>query len=115
MGGGIIGSDPNPIITALPSIPKQSMDGWLRILKYDWLRFKDYVSFEGLKHRIEVFIRFYNHRGQEDFGRKGHQEMSGQSEAFGDKREKEKPICLGNSGLNMVLRPYLIFPLTIQK
>lgn len=37
------------------------IESWFRILKYDWLRFKDYVSFDQLKAFIEAFIRYYNH------------------------------------------------------
>jgi len=36
------------------------IESWFRILKYDWLRFKDYISFDELKHILEEFIRFYN-------------------------------------------------------
>jgi transposase InsO family protein len=36
------------------------IESWFRILKYDWLRFKDYISFDELRHILEGFIRFYN-------------------------------------------------------
>ena len=36
------------------------IESWFRILKYDWLRFKDYISFDQLKHMLEEFIGFYN-------------------------------------------------------
>lgn len=37
------------------------IESWFRILKYDWLRFKDYVSFEQLKEIITQFVHIYNH------------------------------------------------------
>lgn len=36
------------------------IESWFRILKYDWLRYKDYVSFEQIKHVIYEFINYYN-------------------------------------------------------
>jgi len=36
------------------------IESWFRILKYDCLRFKDYVSFDELESILEEFIRFYN-------------------------------------------------------
>lgn len=36
------------------------VESWFRILKYDWLRFKDYVSFDELESILGEFIRFYN-------------------------------------------------------
>lgn len=36
------------------------IETWFRILKYDWLRFKDYVSFDQLKAILAQFIFFYN-------------------------------------------------------
>jgi len=36
------------------------IESWFRILKYDWLRFKDYISFDELKGILEGFVRFYN-------------------------------------------------------
>ncbi len=36
------------------------IESWFRILKTDWLRFKDYVSFDELESLLEEFIRFYN-------------------------------------------------------
>ena len=36
------------------------IESWFRILKYDWLRYKDYVSFEQLKAIIGQFIIAYN-------------------------------------------------------
>lgn len=36
------------------------IESWFRVLKYDWLRFKDYISFDELRHILEEFIWFYN-------------------------------------------------------
>jgi len=36
------------------------IESWFRVLKYDWLRFKDYVSFDQLKAVLAEFILFYN-------------------------------------------------------
>lgn len=36
------------------------IESWFRILKYDWLRYKDYVSFDQTKRIISDFITFYN-------------------------------------------------------
>ena len=36
------------------------IESWFRILKYDWLRYKDYVSFEQIKAIIRQFVIVYN-------------------------------------------------------
>ncbi len=36
------------------------IESWFRVLKYDWLRFKDFVSFDQLKAILAEFILFYN-------------------------------------------------------
>jgi len=36
------------------------IESWFRILKYDWLRYKDYVSFDHLKAIIRQFVIVYN-------------------------------------------------------
>lgn len=36
------------------------IESWFRILKHDWLKFKDYVSFSQLERMIEDFIDVYN-------------------------------------------------------
>lgn len=36
------------------------IESWFRILKYDCLRYKDYVSFEQIKRFITDFINYYN-------------------------------------------------------
>lgn len=38
------------------------IESWFRILKYDWLRYKDYVSFEQLRTILATFIEYYNNR-----------------------------------------------------
>jgi putative transposase len=38
------------------------IESWFRILKYDWLRYKDCVSFEQLKDIISKFIHIYNYK-----------------------------------------------------
>ncbi len=38
------------------------IESWFRILKYDWLRYKDYVSFDQLKAIIAKFIFVYNNQ-----------------------------------------------------
>ena len=36
------------------------IESWFRILKYDWLRYQDYVGFDELKVMLETFIHYYN-------------------------------------------------------
>ncbi len=36
------------------------IESWFRILKYDWLRYKDYVSFDELKTILRQFVILYN-------------------------------------------------------
>jgi transposase InsO family protein len=36
------------------------IESWFRILKYDWLRYKDYVSFDELKEILRQFVIVYN-------------------------------------------------------
>lgn len=36
------------------------IESWFRTLKYDWLQFKDYVTFEQLKRFIDAFVAYYN-------------------------------------------------------
>lgn len=38
------------------------IESWFRILKYDWLRYKDYVSFEQLRIILATFIEYYNNK-----------------------------------------------------
>lgn len=36
------------------------IESWFRTLKYDWLQFKDYITFEQLRHFIDAFVAYYN-------------------------------------------------------
>jgi putative transposase len=36
------------------------IESWFRILKYDWLQYKDYVSFDEIKEIIRQFVIIYN-------------------------------------------------------
>jgi transposase InsO family protein len=36
------------------------IESWFRILKYDWLQYKDYVSFDELKEILRQFVIVYN-------------------------------------------------------
>ncbi len=36
------------------------IESWFRILKYDWLQYKDYVSFDQIKSIIRQFVIVYN-------------------------------------------------------
>lgn len=36
------------------------IESWFRTLKHDWLKFKDYITFEQLKRFIDAFIEYYN-------------------------------------------------------
>jgi transposase InsO family protein len=36
------------------------IESWFRILKYDWLQYKDYVSFDELKEILRHFVIVYN-------------------------------------------------------
>ena len=36
------------------------IESWFRILKYDWLRYKDCVSFKQIKEIIRQFVIIYN-------------------------------------------------------
>jgi transposase InsO family protein len=38
------------------------IESWFRILKYDCLRFKDYVSFDQLRTILGAFIEYYNNK-----------------------------------------------------
>ncbi len=38
------------------------IESWFRILKYDWLRYQDYVGFDQLKVMLETFIHYYNNK-----------------------------------------------------
>ena len=68
------------------------IETWFRILKWDWLRFKDYVSFDQLKEYIREFVKFYN--TQRHHGPIGYvtpeQKHSGQAEKILEARAERK-------------------------
>ena len=68
------------------------IETWFRILKWDWLRFKDYVSFDQLKEFIREFVAFYN--TQRYHGAIGYvtpeQKHSGQAEKILEARAERK-------------------------
>ena len=70
------------------------IESWFRILKYDWLRYKDYVSFDQLKTIIRQFVIVYN--TQRYHGAIGYvtpeQKHSGQAEEILKARSERK--CL---------------------
>lgn len=71
------------------------IESWFRILKYDWLRYKDYVSFDQLKTIIERFVIFYN--TQRYHGAIGYvtpeQKHSGQAEEILRERYQRKRLA----------------------
>ncbi len=68
------------------------IESWFRILKYDWLRYKDYVSFEQLRTMLETFIEYYNKKRYH--GSIGYvtpsQMHSGEAERILEERRKRK-------------------------
>lgn len=70
------------------------IESWFRILKYDWLRFKDYVSFNDLEEMIRQFVIVYN--TQRYHGRIGYvtpeQKHSGQAEEIVKARTERKRL-----------------------
>jgi putative transposase len=70
------------------------IESWFRILKYDWLRYKDYVSFDQIKTIIRQFVIVYN--TQRYHGAIGYvtpeQKHTGQAEEILKKRAERK--CL---------------------
>ncbi len=68
------------------------IETWFRILKWDWLRFKDYVGFDQLKEFIKEFVTFYN--TQRYHGAIGYvtqeQKHSGQAEKILEARAERK-------------------------
>ncbi len=38
------------------------IESWFRILKHDWLKYKDYVTFDELRVMLETFIEYYNNK-----------------------------------------------------
>ena len=70
------------------------IESWFRILKYDWLRFKDYMSFNDLGEMIRQFVIVYN--TQRYHGRIGYvtpeQKHSGQAEEILKARTERKRL-----------------------
>lgn len=70
------------------------IESWFRILKHDWLKYKDYVSFDQLKTIIERFIIAYN--TQRYHGAIGYvtpeQKHNGQAEQILRERAKRKRL-----------------------
>ena len=68
------------------------IESWFRILKYDWLRYKDYVSFEELRTMLETFIDYYNNKRYH--GSIGYvtpsQMHNGEAEGILEERKKRK-------------------------
>ncbi len=68
------------------------IESWFRILKYDWLRYKDYVNFEQLTTMLETFIEYYNKKRYH--GSIGYvtpsQMHSGKAERILEERRKRK-------------------------
>lgn len=79
------------------------IESWFRILKYDWLRYKDYVSFDQLKTIIHQFVIVYN--TQRYHGATGYvtpeQKHSGQAEEILKARsERRRLACLHRLKVN---------------
>jgi transposase InsO family protein len=71
------------------------IESWFRILKYDWLRYKDYVSFDQLKGIIGRFVFVYN--TQRYHGAIGYvtpeQKHTGQAEQILKERSERKRLA----------------------
>jgi len=71
------------------------IESWFRILKYDWLRYMDYVSFDKLKSIIDQFITIYN--TQRYHGAIGYvtpeQKHTGQADAILKERSERKRLA----------------------
>jgi len=71
------------------------IESWFRILKYDWLQYKDYVSFDQLKAIIQQFVIVYNK--QRYHGAIGYvtpeQKHSGQAEEILKARSERKRLA----------------------
>ena len=74
------------------------IESWFRILKYDWLRFRDYVSFDQLKEIIQHFVAVYNTKRYH--GRIGYvtpeQKHSGLAEKILKERAERKRLARFN-------------------
>jgi len=71
------------------------IESWFRILKYDWLRYKNYVSFDQIKTIIQRFVVVYN--TQRYHGAIGYvtpeQKHTGQSESILNERSERKRLA----------------------
>ncbi|MDZ7699588.1 MAG: integrase core domain-containing protein [Deltaproteobacteria bacterium] len=71
------------------------IESWFRILKYDWLRYKDYVSFDQLNEIIRRFVFVYN--TQRYHGAIGYvtpeQKHTGQAEEILKRRSERKRLA----------------------
>jgi putative transposase len=71
------------------------IESWFRILKYDWLRYKDYVSFDQIKAIIRRFVIVYN--SQRYHGAIGYvtpeQKHTGQAERILKERFERKHLA----------------------
>lgn len=71
------------------------IESWFRILKHDWLKYKDYVSFDQLKAIIKEFVLVYN--TQRYHGGIGYvtpeQKHSGRAEEILRTRSKRKRLA----------------------
>ena len=71
------------------------IESWFRILKHDWLKYKDYVSFGQLEGIVDNFINVYNnirYHGAIDYVTP-EQKHSGQAEEILAKRAKRKKLA----------------------
>ena len=71
------------------------IESWFRILKYDWLRYKDYVSFDQLKTIIANFVFVYNtqrYHGAIDYVTP-EQKHSGKAELILKERAERKKLA----------------------
>ena len=71
------------------------IESWFRILKYDWLRYKDYISFDQIKAIIRRFVVVYN--TQRYHGAIGYvtpeQKRTGQAESILNERSERKRLA----------------------
>jgi len=71
------------------------IESWFRILKYDWLRYKDYISFDQLKTIIANFVFVYNtqrYHGAIDYVTP-EQKHSGKAELILKERAERKKLA----------------------
>lgn len=71
------------------------IESWFRILKYDWLQYKDYVSFDQIKSIMQEFVTVYN--TQRYHGAIGYvtpeQKHTGQAEEILKERSERKRLA----------------------